>query len=462
MAISSTGIISGLDVGSLIKASMAYERLPLERLQRKLSNTESQISAMGKVKSAISTLQEAAKALSKSENLYAYKASLSNADLATVTTNGKATAGAYNIEVDQLASSHKLTSSGDPSGGGTLSIEIGSTASGSFVAKSGSSPVALTIRAGSSMSDVARVINDSDAGVSATVINGAGGPQLVLTGKETGETNQIRITSSLTDAQGNAAPGFDFDPANPSATGGMTQMAAAQNAIVRIDGITLADTTSNTIDDAITGVSLTLKTTNTGNPAQLVLANDSTEFDTKLKAFVDAYNKARDTIKDLSKYDAEGKGANSGILNGDGTVSSALGELRGLLSRVPSGVSSAYGTLASLGIETSASGALSINSSKIKSAVDTDFGSVVRSITAYGSAFDELTTRMNGSEGLIGRRIDGLSSSTRSIKDGISAQEKRMEIVQKRYEKQFAGLETLLSSMTKDGNYLSQQLAALN
>ena len=454
MAISSTGIISGLDVSNLIKASMAYERLPLERLQRQLSATESKISAMGKVKSAISTLQEAAKALSKSENLYSYKASLSNEDVATITTSGKATAGTYSLEVERLASSHKLTSAGgvDASAGGTLSIELGSTASGNFIAKAGSSPVTVNIGAGGSLSDVARAINDSDAGVSATVIGGTGGPQLVLTSKETGETNQIKITSSIA--------GLGFDPDNQ--TGGMTQTAAAQNAIVKIDGITLADTTSNTINDAITGVNLTLKKTNAGDPAQLTLSNDSTEFDTKLKAFVDAYNKARDTIKDLSKYDAEGKGANSGILNGDGTVGSALGELRSLLSNVPSGVSSAYGTLASLGVETSASGVLSIDSSKLKSAVDTDFGSVVRSISAYGSAFDDLTTKMNGSEGLIGRRIDGLNSTTRSLKDGISAQEKRMEIVQKRYEKQFAGLETLLSSMTKDGNYLSQQLAALN
>jgi flagellar hook-associated protein 2 len=455
MAISSSGIISGLDVGNLIKASMAFERLPLERLQRQLSTTESKISAMGKIKSAISTLQEAAKALSSSENLYSYQASLTNADLASVTTSGKATTGAYSLEVERLASSHKLTSAGaiDTSAGGTLTIEIGSVAGGVFTARPGSSQVSINLAANASLTEVAKAISESDAGVSATIINGAGGPQLVLTGKETGETKQIKITSSIN--------GLGFDPANPTAAGNMTQTAAAQNAIVRIDGITLADTTSNTINDAITGVSLNLKATNAGNPTQLVISNDSAELDTRMKAFVDAYNKARDTMKELSKYDSAGKGKDSGVLNGEGTVSNALGELRGLLSKLPSGTSTAYGTLASLGVETSANGALSINASKLKSALEKDFGSVAKTVAAYGSAFDELTTKMNGADGLIGHRIDGLSASTASLKDGISVQERRLQIVQKRYEKQFAGLEGMLSSMTKDGNFLSQQLASL-
>lgn len=454
MAISSSGIISGLDVNNLIKASMAYERLPLERLQRQLSTTESRISAMGKIKSAISDLQEAAKALSNSENLYSYQASLANADLATVTTSGKAAAGTYSIEVERLASSHKLTSSGtiDTSSGGSLTIEIGGVAGGVFTPKTGSSPVSVNVAANASLTDLAKAINDADAGVSATVINGTQGPQLVLTSKESGETNQIKITSSIA--------GLGFDPANSSAAGNMTQTAAAQNAIVKIDGITLANTTSNTINDAITGISLNLKSTSS-SPTQLVISNDSAEFDTKLKAFVDAYNKARDTMKDLSKYDAAGKGENSGVLNGDGTVNSALGELRSLLSKTPSGTSSAYTTLMSLGVETSASGALSINASKIKSALDSDFGSVTKTIAAYGTAFEELAGKMNSSDGLISHRIDGLSASTGLLKDSISVQERRLQTVQKRFEKQFAGLESMLSSMSKDGNFLSQQLASL-
>jgi flagellar hook-associated protein 2 len=459
MAIASSGIISGLDVSSLIKASMTYERLPLERLQRQRSTTESKISAMGQVKSAIASLQEAAKAISNSSDLYSYKASLSNADAATVTTSGKATAGSYSVDIKQLATNHKLTSEAgiDVSGGGMLKIEIGSAAGGSFVAKSGSSPVEVSIKAGASLSDVAKAINDADAGASATVVNGKDGAQLVLTSKETGETNQIRITSSDLDV-------LEFDPANPANPGSNSKMTqvAAQNAIVEIDGIELANTTSNTITDAVTGIDLTLKaTTETGKPIQLTVSNDTADFETKLKTFVDAYNKARDTMKNLSSYDAANK--TSAVLNGEGAVSSAMSGLRDLLSRVPDGLdkndSSSF--LANLGVETSSAGVLSVNTDKLQSAMKTDFASVTKSIAAYGSSFDKLTTQMNGSDGLITNRLDGLNSTTSRLNDGISTQERRLEIVQARYEKQYTDLESLLSSLTARSDYLTRQLASL-
>ncbi|MDR0577050.1 MAG: flagellar filament capping protein FliD [Candidatus Accumulibacter sp.] len=468
MATSVSGIVSGLDTASLIKASMALERLPLERMQKQLSSTQSKISAMGQVKSAIAGLQEAAKAIADAGGLYSYKASLSNADVATVTANGKAAQGSYQIEVERLASSHKLASAGgvDPSAGGSLTIELGSVAGGSFTAKAGSSPVTVNVAAGASLSDVAKAINGSDAGVSATVINGENGPQLMLTSKETGEINQMKITGG----GGLSGIGLDFDPAashpvfdpnNPQfSTSGMTQTDAAQNAIVKIDGITLANTTSNTITDAVTGIDLTLKATNAGKPAQLTVSNDISDFETKVKTFVDAYNKARDTMKNLSKFDVEGKGANSGVLNGNGTVSSALSELRGVLSTVPADASGAFPTLASLGIETSASGTLSFNADKLKAAAQSDFASAAKTIAAYGTAFDAVTKRMNESDGLITRQIDGLNATTTRLNDSISAQERRLAIVQTSYEKQFANLETLLSSMNRSSGYITQLVSS--
>lgn len=441
-SVSSSGLISGLDVEKLIQASMVYEKLPLERLQKRLSTTESKISAMGQVKSAVASLQEAAKALSNSEDLYSYKASLSKADVATATTSGKAVAGSYSIEVKQLATSHKLASgSVDTSTGGTLKIQVGSGATKD-----------VNIKANASLSDVAQAINDADAGVSATVVNGTGGPQLVLTGKETGETNQIKLTST------GGITGLDFDPVNPGVAGSMSQIEAARNAEVKIDGITLANTTSNTITDALTGVDLTLKETGT---TQLTISNDSSDFETKLKTFVDAYNKARSTMKDLSSYDAAEKSA--AALNGDSAVTSALNQLRGLLSAVPEGLDKddPSSWLANLGIETSSAGVLSINTSKLKSAMDADFASVAKSISAYGSAFDKLTTAMNGSDGLIANRLDGLNSTKSRLNDDISAEERRVALVQARYEKQYANLETLLAKLTKTSDQLTQQLESL-
>ena len=454
MAISSSGIISGLDVDSIVSGLMVMEKLPLQRLQTQLSTTESKISAMGQIKSAIAALQEAAEDISDIEDLYSYKGTVADTDVASATTTSEAVAGTYSIEVEQLATNHKLISSAtaDPSGGGTLTIEIGSTASGSFVAKSGTSPVAITIDSGASLSDVAEAINDSDAGVSATIINGTSGPQLVLTSEETGEINQIKITSTIS--------GLGFDPDAPSTSGNLTQATEAKNAILKIDGITIADTTSNTVTNAITGVTLTLTGTNDNDPTQLVISNDTSEVETKLQAFVDAYNSARSTMKTLSQYDSSGE--DTGILNGDSTVSSAENQLRSLLSTIPSGASSSYQYLSDLGIESSSDGTLTLDTDKLESVIKTDFASVAKTISAYGASYSALTTAMNDSEGLITVRIDGLNSTSDNLEDRIEEQERLLELIQARYETQFTNLETLLASLNTTSSYLETQLASLS
>ncbi len=453
MAISSSGIISGLQVDDLITGLMAIEKKPLERVQAQQTTVSNKISALGQIKSAIASLQEAAKGLSASTSLYAYKSTVANASIASAATTSSAVSGSYSLEVEQLATSHKLMSSAglDPSAGGTLTIQLGSTAGGSFAAKENTSPITVSIEAGSSLADVAKAINGADAGVTATVINGKDGPQLVVTSKESGENNQIKIESTI--------GGLGFDPTNPAAGGNMSQAVAAQNAILKIDGITIANTTSNTVKDAIPGVTLTLTKTNVGEPTELLISDDPSNVETKLKAFVDAYNSARDTMKKLSAYNASGT---SGVLNGDSTVSSALNQLRGALSSVPAGVSDAFKNLSDFGVQTDSAGKLTLDSTKLQSALQTNFSAVTKSIAAYGASFETLTGKINGSDGVIESRLEGLNSTSNNLKDRAEAMNRMLTLVEARYRKQFVGLETLLGQMQTTSSYLTQQLSALS
>ncbi|SDI03943.1 flagellar filament capping protein FliD [Propionivibrio dicarboxylicus] len=450
-----TGIASGLDTASIVSQLMAVEKAPLTRLQSQLSTVESQISAMGKVKSAIASLQDAASAIATSSDLYTYTGSVADTSIASASTTSSAVAGTYSLEVDQLATNHKLKSSAsiDTSSGGTLTIQLGSTASGSFVEKSGTSAVSVNVAANASLSDIASSINSANAGVTATVISGSDGNHLVVTSSESGETNQIKIDSTIS--------GLGFDPDNTSSSENMSQVTAAQNAIVKIDGITIANTTSNTITDAVTGVTLTLKgTTGSGSTTQLTVANDSSGLETKAKAFVDAYNSARSTLKTLSQYDSTG--SSTGVLNGDSTVATALNQLRSLLSTSPSGVSSSYQYLSQLGISSSNDGTLSLDTSTLETAMTSDFASVAKSVAAYGDAFNTLTTNMTNTDGLISNRISGLSTTSTNLNDRIDAMTRLLKTVQARYEAQFTALETLLSSLQTTSTYLTQQLSSLS
>jgi flagellar hook-associated protein 2 len=68
---------------------------------------------------------------------------------------------------------------------------------------------------------------------------------------------------------------------------------------------------------------------------------------------------------------------------------------------------------------------------------------------------------MNDTDGLISSKLDGLNSTKSRLNDTISTQEKRVAIMQTRYEKQFANLETLMASMTGTSSYLTSQLSSL-
>ena len=454
MPISSPGLGSGLDVNSIITKLMALESRPLNNLKTQQTGLGNQISAMGKVKSAIAALQTASKAISSSSSLYSFKGSLADTTIGTVTTDSTAIPGSYSIEVEQLAKAHKLRSATgiDPSAGGTLTIELGSTAGGSFVANSGTSPVTVTINAGATLTDVAKAINGANAGVGAAVINGQGGQQLVLTSNNTGETYQMRIASTIS--------GLAFNPDSPATPGNLSQIDNGQNAILKVDGITVANTSSNTVSNAITGITLNLTKANLGTPTTLTVANDSSGLQSKAEAFVKAYNDARSTMKSLSQYDPTGK--NTGVLNGDSTLTSALNQLRNALSTVPGGVDSSLQYLHSIGIQSQSDGSLKLDSSALQSAMNKNFAGVATTLAAYGTAFDTLTTNMLSTDGLISTRTEGLSTSSSRINDRIDTMGRQLALVEKRYRAQFTALDVMMGKFSTTSSYLSQQLSALS
>ena len=64
-SISSTGIFSGLDVNNIVQQLVQVDKQPLVKLQNQATATQSKISALGAIQSKMTSLQEAAQALTK-------------------------------------------------------------------------------------------------------------------------------------------------------------------------------------------------------------------------------------------------------------------------------------------------------------------------------------------------------------------------------------------------------------
>ena len=464
--LSSIGVGSGLDAASLISQLMVAERQPLTALTTKQSSYQSKLTAYGTVSSALSQFRDALSTLSSSQKLQSVTTTPADATLLGATGGTGAVPGEYAVEVTQLAQAHRLASTGQASsstaigsstGERTLTFDFG-TVGGSF-----SGGKTVTVQTGATLADVRDAINSANIGVSATIVNdGSSAPyRLTLSSTQTGAANSMRIAVSGEDYGDTALS--DLLTYDPAGTKQMSQTAAAQDALLKVNGIAVTKA-SNTVSDVVPGVTLTLKKTNTGSPTSLSVAYDTEAVTTAVKGFVDAYNKVDKSIKDISSYDAASKKA--GTLYNDSAVRSIRGQMRGLVTSALSG--SGLTRLNQIGIEMQTDGTLKLDNNKLKTAITTQFDQLPTLFATsssgskgFASQLDDLAAAFLDDEGMLSARTDGINSALKKLDSDKLRLEARLSVVQKQYEKQFSTLDTTMSKMNSTASYLTQQLASL-
>lgn len=440
MGISAAGMLSGLDVNGLVTSLMSIEKQPLANLQAKEAAANAKLSAFGTLKSAVSAFQTAVKALG-GDALRALTATSTKPETVAIaaTKDGGAAAGSYSIEVSKLAQSDKLVSAGITtgttfSGTGSMAITIGGKTTN----------VSLT---DGNLSTLSSTINKANAGVTATVLNDGSGDRLVITGNQTGSANAVSITGSGTLAQ--------FDSAS------MTRSQTAQNAEMKIDGIAVSKA-SNTVTDAIKGVTLTLAQTNVGSPVTVSLAKDTAAISKNVSAFVDAYNTLATAVNKQTAYNATTK--TGAVLNGDASARSILTNIRGELSKA---VSDAGGlkSLSDIGIAFQRDGTLKLEKpAKLDAAMASNFEGVsalFSSTTGVATRLAAVTEDMLSTRGIFKTRTDGLNETIRSFDKSQERMEQQLTQTEKRYRTQFTTLDTMMVNMQSMSSYMTQQLAAL-
>jgi len=440
MAITATGLGSGLDIESIISSLMAVERRPLNILNLRQQDIQAKISAIGQLSSALSDFKSSMSGLKSLSSFEIYAATSSNESVFTASATSDAVAGSYSIDVSQvgqqLAQAHKMQSAAQSSSTfntgavGTLQIGLASGASFSINIDSNND----------SLGGIRDAINNAadNVGVTATVVNGTAGSQLVLTANNSGTDNAI----TLSDISGNV-----------STTLAMTDYQTAQNAIFSVDGIEV-QSQSNTVSDAIQGVTINLKSLGSGANT-LTITKDVEKVKQSVQGFVDAYNKLSSTLKSLR----------AGKLSGDNVLLSIESQLRSVFNTPPSGLITGFSYLSDIGVTTDDKGNLSLSSSKLEAQLNSDFDGVAELLAnndqGYVYRLESVASTLLGSNGLIDSRKDTLDNQSSSLDDRKANIEYRLELIEKRYRRQFSSLDTLMSNLTATGNYLAQQLSNL-
>lgn len=446
--ITSTGLGSGLDIESLVTKLMSVEKAPITLLETQESSYETKLTAWGSVKSALSSLQDAADELKTFSSVLTYDATVANSSVASAVANSQAEAGSYSLEVSQLARSQKVASAGYSSSSDTVST-------GTLTIATGSSSVDITIDStNNTLSGVASAINAAGAGVTASVVNDGSQYYLVVTSDETGSDSTFTM-SGISE--------LEYDPANASA-GTMSTVYEAQDAEFMLDGISYTRS-SNSISDVLSGVTLTLTGTNVDNATQITVAASSSDLETKISNFITAYNSVIELIATETAYDSTTQTA--GDLNGDRAVSRIKSQLREAVSSTFS--AGELSRLSNIGIKIAVDGTLSIeNQSTFSSALANDSENVAKLFAGYGATTgvaDEIYSRVTNflsADGTVSNRIDGINESISKIEAKISTLEDRMDIIEATYRSKFTALDTLISSLNATSSYLTQALNSLN
>jgi flagellar hook-associated protein 2 len=150
---------------------------------------------------------------------------------------------------------------------------------------------------------------------------------------------------------------------------------------------------------------------------------------------------------------------------GDALLTGIEAQLRRVLSAPVTGANGSYTTLASLGITTGTDGTLSVNATKLQTALAAGSTMVSGVLGGANGVATKLSTYLDSqlaTSGQIAARTDSIAAQRKTLNAQAEAINVRMALVQARYQKQFGSLDTLLTKMQGTSDYLTKQLASLS
>lgn len=456
MAIQFGGLATGMDTNAIIDQLMNIERLPIARLETDKTWLNTRLSAFTELDSKLSSFLNSIKDLGDADTLQKRSGKLSTEDYLTASVSSEALVGtSYQIEVQSLAQVQKSVSQTGFSSKESSSFDTGSLS----IAVDGTSHSVDITSENNSLEGIMKAINDADIGVKAAIINdGSSDPyRLVLTGEN------VATDFSLDDSGLNSGTGTDvlgiFE-----GPGGLTNppVQDASRAHLFIDGIEIYGD-SNTLTEAIPGVTLDLVQAKVGETTNLNITLDKSAITSTIENFAKGYNDVVGFITGQSVIEGEG----GGVLGGDSGINSIKRHLQNMLT-TPYSNSGVFSTLSQLGFETQKDGTLLVNDEILSAAVDNNLDSVVSVLAGedgndgLAAQFqDYLESMTSSTTGMLQGRRTSINNNIDRIDNRVETMEMRLEQREKTLRAQFTAMESLVSGMNAQSSYLSQQMTAI-
>lgn len=453
--VATTGINSGsgLDVQSMVHGLVQVKRAPdQQNINTRRTEITSEISAFGRVRTAVDDLQQSVKDLSKPDNYSQHTVSDTGQELFTAEASAKAAPGDFNIEVLQLATSHKLISAAVSDrkdiGSGKLTFSQDSEDS-SFTVELMDNPL------GNSLDDLAQMINShkDNKGIVAGIIQDEDGAHLVFSSSEKGTESHITIQS----AQAKSDLGkFDTDSLS------MKTLSSGQDAMISIDGLKAVNS-GNTFSDTVKGVDITvLKTSEKNQDGSLIsdelkIETDRSNVKDLVQSFVDSYNKLISTVNSESRHDDASD--SDGALRGNTVLSAGSRQVRNALNQ-SIGDPQAQGTiknLSELGITTTIDGDLTLDSEILDKQIANNYQAVKSFFVGkdgFAKKFSEKVGIFSETGGAIDTANNSLIEEQRSLDTKQLDLDRKVDAYEERLTKQYSALDKSINELTSQLGYM--------
>jgi flagellar hook-associated protein 2 len=481
MAITLGTFGSGLDVEAIVTALVDADIAPkTNSLDRRETGLKAELSAIGSLKSVLSDLDKSLTDL-KDGSAFDLMSIAAPASVDILQT-GSPSVGQYSIEVDAIAASQVLATSGFASsstvvGSGTFSISVGTPTyagdaiSGSYTGFTAASGKTATITLDSSNNTVSGIrdaVNAANIGVTASLVVDGTQTRLLFTADDTGAATAISITSS-DGALSQLRHGYT-DGGSPAFVSNLTEARSPKDASFKLNGLSLTNA-SNKITGLVDGLDFTLKNTTT-SAQSILIAKDTAGIEAKIQAVVDSYNSYQTTLSSLMDYQDE-----AGALSGDSTARRIQTAIRAQTTGVISISGNVFSSLSDMGVTSDQYGKLTLKSSDFQSALSKNsddlkefFGGVTTTsgltdnTDATGLAdllAASIDTYVNASTGMLISRENRIDDAIDDIADDRLDVIARMESLEERYTKQFTAMDTLVGQLQGTSDFLTNQMDAI-
>ena len=452
--ITALGLGSGIDLQGTLDSLREIDETVITEKETKKSEFETQLNEFTVLQEKLLDMKSYALELSLQSTFIARNATVSDESVLTLSATEGATVQSTAITVEALAGKSSWISAG-MADKETVVFEAGNEETTTFSYQVGDTMVNLDVAGGTTLTELADLINTStdNPGVTASLVDNGDTDspyQLVLQADETGEKNRITILTQLAGLTLTEKEGAD---------------GASLNAQFSVGGIDY-QRQGNTISDVIASAQFTLQGTGSST---ISVSNDEEKIKELITNLVSAYNEIITEITANTDYDTDTE--ELGILASTG------------FADLPYSMQTLMNTFANAGTDSSVTSIFDLGLSYESDGTITIDEEVLAEMTA--DHFDAVALFFNGDEdndieGLAEKMSDflrnaatedeGICASETSLAeqriDSLEAQiERDTERLDKKYEilaKQYAALDTYLNEMENMSDYLTQTFASIS